>query len=118
MRVMTKSNTDIHITESNEALLHCNEYVDSLNETCCISSRSPNMAELKSLIDETILFINKINSDGKKIENVIDQVGKIGTKVGYLYATCCTKSRETLYRSLFLELAIVHSNMWSLKGHN
>ncbi|MFV1982916.1 MAG: hypothetical protein ACC657_05185, partial [Thiohalomonadales bacterium] len=60
---------------------------------------------------------NEINNNIQNIDNCIESIGILGSKIGYLNATCCTASREPLYQDLFKELGTVHTNMWELKSH-
>ena len=41
-------------------------------------------------------------------------LGPVGSKIGFLYALCCTPTRELLYQSIFKELTVVNGNMGSM----
>ncbi|NOX44075.1 MAG: hypothetical protein GXP19_10130 [Gammaproteobacteria bacterium] len=54
--------------------------------------------------------------DNADVNLAIEGVGLFGSKVGWLYATCCTATRAPMYQSIFKQLNIAHGNMWAILG--
>lgn len=72
------------------------------------------MKEVQILIDNAVSSAKASRSDLKKAHKCIQNVGAIGSKIGFLYALCCTPTRERLYQSIFKELMVVNGNMGSM----
>ena len=72
------------------------------------------MKEAQILIDNAVSSAKASRSDRKKANKCIQDVGAIGSKIGFLYALCCTPTRELLYQSIFKELTVVNGNMGSM----
>jgi len=113
---MENSNADLW-EESINSLQKCKNTLTEISKTCCMPERSPNIKEAQLVFDDLILTTKKIQTDKSNIEICINTLGGLGSKIGYLYATCCTATREPMYQSIFKELMHVHANMWKGLGH-
>ncbi len=100
------------IVDSVSTLQNCKNTLTEISKTCCMPERSP----AENSIDELISMTNNIKTDKKNIHQCIERIGVIGSQMGFLYATCCTATREPLYQKIFKELMEVHVNMWSIQG--
>ncbi len=80
--------------------------------------RSPYMASAQLIIDKLILTANSVEIDIQNAQKCIEAIGVVGRDMGYLYATCCTATREPLYQRIFNNLMLVHVNSLAALGHS
>ncbi len=105
------------LVSSKNILERCQMTLTELSKTCCMPERSPNIDAAKLSIDNLISCTNNAVNNKDNANKCIDEIGQLGSKVGFLYATCCTDTREPLYQSIFKDLSVVHVNMWAVLGH-
>ena len=106
------------VDDSVQALHQCGDALAEISQTCCLPERSPHMKEAQILIDNAVSSAKASRSDLQKAHKCIEDVGAIGSKIGFLYALCCTPTRELLYQSIFKELMAVSGNMESMIYRN
>ena len=109
---------NLHVEESKEALANCAEILGQLAASCCMPVRSKHMI---SAFNELKLVMNAIESIGKNddaAQQCIDGIARFGSKVGLLYATCCTMVKEPLYQLLFKQMNRAHGSLWMTLNKN
>ncbi len=114
---MSENNNDL-INDSVNALQVCNKTLTTISETCCTPDRNPNMKEAQISITDIINTTREIYHHTQNAQKCIEGIGNFGSKIGYLYATCCTATREPLYQIIFKNLMTVHNNMSKILGHS
>ncbi len=100
------------------ALNNCRNTLANISETCCTPDRSPNMKEARLLLDNILSSTKESYKNEQSIHKCIEAIGSFGSKIGFLYATCCTSTREPMYQSIFTNLMLVHGNMYGVLGHS
>ena len=80
--------------------------------------RSPNMQAAFRSLQEIETTIKHAYEDNKFVEQGINKIGELGSKVGFLFATCCTSDREILYQNIFKQLNKTHEHLWGVLGHS
>lgn len=80
--------------------------------------RSLNIKEAQLLLDDVISAVKKSYNDKQYAHQCIGRIGCFGSKMGFLYAMCCTPTRELMYQSIFTDLIVAHGNMWGVLGHS
>ena len=114
---MSRNDTEL-LDGSIESLQNCSNTLSKISETCCMPERSPNMKEAQSLLDDVISAVKESCNNKQNVNKCIEGIGYFGSKIGFLYATCCTPTREPMYQSIFTNLMVAHGNMWSVLGHS
>jgi len=114
---MEKDQTELLI-QSLETTNQCLATLVALSKTCCMPERSPHMRETEEILKVLLIAINRSFSDIGQVDKCIEEIARCGTKLGYLYATCCTPTREVMYQDMFRKLGTVHMAMWQLLGHS
>lgn len=107
-----------YISSSVQALWKCNGEIKELEASCCMSQRSAHMQRAYQGFEEAAHILEHAEQQHETARRIIEKVGALGERIGYLYATCCTPIREPHYQSIFKQLNIVHSNMWAILGHS
>lgn len=100
------------IREISNQVAECQETLEKLRMTCCLAERSEKMIDLGQQVEKlgAILMETKpVNVQA--IDTCIDNVGRVGAALGALYATCCTRTRERHYISMFKSLGDVHTQL-------
>ena len=102
------------------AVADCEADLQKLARTCCMAARSARMVKLGDEV-QALGQVTRLDADTAAIPaDLLDagvaQVGKVGSVLGELYATCCTATREKMYVAMFKSLFIVHQNLTRLKG--
>ncbi len=114
---MSKNDTEL-LNDSIKALQNCSDALTNISETCCMPERSPHMKEAQSLLDGVISAIKESYNNKQNAHKCIEGIGFFGSKIGFLYATCCTPTREPMYQSIFANLGVAHRNIWGVLGHS
>jgi len=114
---MSKGNT-VLLDESKMAIIQCSEILKEISTSCCMPERSPKMTAVFSKIDNLIENLELSNIKTDNIHISIDEIGRIGSMIGFLYATCCTETREPLYQQMYKEMNIAHTKLWQYMGHS
>ena len=99
-----------------EQILICKTKLEELQETCCLNKRSEKMT---GLIEE----VGQLGEEQLRQETIatedaaafIEQVEKVGSALGSLYATCCTPTREPIYATMFKSLSKIHLRLLKLQ---
>ncbi len=107
---MNRNNIEL-LDDSIKALRNCSDALTKISETCCMPGRSPDMKEAHLLLEDVISSAKETYNDRQHAHKCIEGIGIFGSKIGFLYAMCCTPKRELLYQSIFKELMIVNGNM-------
>ncbi|WP_428686528.1 hypothetical protein [Roseibium sp.] len=95
----------------------CKDTLEKLRKTCCLAERSEKMINLGEEIEKLGAVSNEPTSvSANKIDAYIDDLSRVGAALGALYATCCTRTRERLYISMFKTLGEMHKQLWRMKG--
>ena len=102
------------LEDSKGALVKCRKALEKISTTCCVAERSPNMNEAFIELDSIFQSIGHSSLDQKQYYSAIDGIGQFGSKIGWLYATCCSETREPMYQSIFKELNFAHANFWRI----
>ena len=114
---MGRKNIEL-LDDSVKALQNCSNSLNKIAETCCAPERSPNMKEAQLLLDNIISVAKESYTNEQSAYKCIEYIGGLGSKIGFLYATCCTPTREPMYQSIFTNLILVHGNMYGVLGHS
>jgi len=114
---MDRKNIEL-LDDSVKALQDCNNTLNNIAKTCCAPERSPNMKEAQLLLDNIISVVKESYTSEQNAYKCIEHIGNMGNKIGFLYATCCTETREPMYQSIFTNLILVHGNMHRILGHS
>ena len=109
-----KNNTDL-LNDSIQGLHNCKNTLKEIAKTCCMPERSPNMERIKLSLHDLIMTTSQIEQNTNNTHECIDSIGTLGSQIGFLYATCCTSTREPLYQSIFKELMLIHVTCGKLK---
>ena len=67
-----------------------------------MTERSQNMKDVETYLNETLSIISTVQQEIQQAQKCITNIGNLGCKLGYLYATCCTPTRETLYQGFMV----------------
>jgi len=114
---MTKGNT-VLLDESKIAIIQCKELLKEISTSCCMPERSSKMADVFTKIDNLLQNLGLSNLKTENIHNSIADIGHIGSMTGFLFATCCTETREPLYQQMYKEMNIAHTKLWQYMGHS
>lgn len=114
---MTKGNTAL-LDESKFAIKECGKLLNEISTTCCMPERSPNMTEAFTQIDDILQKLDQAYHHDNNVHSSIAGIGKLGSMIGYLYSTCCTETRETLYQKMYKEMNNAHNKLWKYIGHS
>ena len=119
---MKEFNMNINTTEllddSIKMLKECSAVLEEISSTCCMPERSKNINDAQSALNHIITVSKETYTYKQNAEKCIESIGNVGSKIGFLYATCCTPTREIMYRNILKKLSTVHGNMWSVLGHS
>jgi len=115
---MSNKNIDLLGNTIGGALQNSKQILTDISKTCCMPERSPNINEAKDLIDKLIAITREMNGEEHKVHRCIEDIGALGSKIGYLYATCCTETREPMYQGIFKDLMTINAGLWSTLGHS
>lgn len=99
-----------------EQILVCKTELVELQKTCCLNKRSEKMVGLIQEVEhlgKEQLAQEKIGADDAAA--FIAQIEKVGSKLGTLYATCCTPTREPIYAAMFKSLSKIHLRLLKLQ---
>jgi len=114
---MTKGNT-VLLDESKMAMSECGKLLKEISTSCCMPERSPKMTEAFTQIDSILLNLDLAYHSSEDVHNSIENIGSFGSMIGFLYATCCTKTREPLYQKMYKEMNNAHGKLWQYMGHS
>ncbi len=99
-----------------EQIIVCKSELEELQKTCCLNKRSEKMTGLIAKVEQ--LGIEQLKKDEMNADDAvafIDQVEKVGSALGTLYATCCTPTREPIYAAMFKSLSKIHLRLLKLQ---
>jgi len=113
---MTKGNT-VLLDEAKSAMEECGKLLKEISSSCCMPDRSPNMTEAFNKLDNILQNLDLANDSTDSIHNSVTDIGHFGSMIGFLYATCCTDSREPLYHKMYKEMNNAHGKLWQYMGH-
>ncbi|TDQ66842.1 hypothetical protein ATL17_0847 [Maritalea mobilis] len=99
-----------------EQIQVCKIELVELQKTCCLNKRGEKMT---GLIEE----VERLGRDQLALETMapddaaafIVQLEAVGAKLGTLYATCCTPTREPIYAAMFKALSKIHLRLLRLQ---
>ncbi len=90
---------------------HLEECADSLgriSSTCCMPKRSTKMDDAFSSLQNALASAKAVDNDNDndngRINDCIDDIEDFSSKIGVLYATCCTEIRDPMYQNIFRKL--------------
>jgi len=106
------------LDESKTAMVKCSRLLRELSSSCCMPERSSNMNEAFTKLDCILHELEMLSSTENSINKSIKYIGDFGSIIGYLYATCCTDTRKTLYQQMYDELGVAHGKLWQYSGHS
>jgi len=112
-----KGNKDL-LDDSETKINECIGLLKEISNSCCMPERSTNMNEAFTKLDS---ILGELKSARNNIDNVhksIYHIGDLGRSVGFLFATCCTASREPLYQKMYKIMNEVHSKLYLYLGHS
>ncbi|MCF4098970.1 hypothetical protein [Maritalea mediterranea] len=94
----------------------CKAELVELQKTCCLNKRGEKMtgliAEVERLGQDQLALDSMAPDDAAAF---IDQLEAVGGKLGVLYATCCTPTREPIYAAMFKSLSKIHLRLLKLQ---
>lgn len=114
---MTKENL-VLLDESKAAINACGKLLKEISTSCCMPERSPKMTEAFTKIDNILQGLSSAHLSVNNVHNSIAFIGDFGSMIGYLFATCCTESREPLYQKMYKEMNVAHGKLWEYMGHS
>jgi len=106
------------LEESKASINECGNLLKEISTTCCMPDRSINMSEAFTSLENILVELDLSYIKKENIHNAINQIGNLGSLVGYLYSTCCTTSREPLYQKMYKEMSSAHGKLWQYLGHS
>ncbi|MCF6288159.1 MAG: hypothetical protein L3J53_02845 [Proteobacteria bacterium] len=106
------------LDEAKTAINKCNRLLNEISTTCCMPERSPNMHEAFTQIDNILENLDLALHSNDNVHKAIADIGRFGSMIGYLYATCCTDIREPLYQKMYKQMNSAHGNLWRHMGHS
>ncbi len=112
-----KGNTTL-LDESKIAINNCSQLLNEISTSCCMPERSPNMQQAFTQIDNIIKSLDLAPHSNDDVHNSIAGIGSFGSMIGFLYATCCTDTREPLYQKMYKEMNNAHGKLWQYMGHS
>ena len=92
------------IKNASISLVECKRVLDRVSATCCTPGRSPQMQEICTLLDRIIATVDGSNPPASFC---LDDIAQCGSKIGYLYITCCIGKRAPRYERM---LRILNEN--------
>lgn len=114
---MMKGNATL-LDESKLAINKCSHLLNEISTSCCMPERSPNMQEAFTQIDKTLQNLDLAHNSNESVHNSITDIGRFGSMIGFLYATCCTDTRAPLYQKMYKEMSNAHGKLWQYMGHS
>ncbi|MTI32653.1 hypothetical protein [Xanthovirga aplysinae] len=99
-----------------ESLKNCKAALDKISKSCCMKERSTKMKEAFTALEGLVNTLNTASENQDKVQKSIEKIAELGSKMGALYATCCTPIKAPLYQGIFKELGIAHRRMWEIMG--
>jgi len=114
---MSKGNT-VLLDESKTAIYQCSKLLKEISTSCCMPERSPKMTEAFNKIDNILQNIELSYVTTNSVHTSIADIGSFGSMIGFLFATCCTETREPLYQQMYKEMNNAHTKLWQYMGHS
>jgi len=106
------------LDESKLAIKECRSLLEEVSTSCCMPDRSPKMTEAFNQMDNIVLNLDLARQETESVNKAIADIGHLGSIVGFLYATCCTVTREPLYQKMYKEMNDAHGKLWQFLGHS
>ena len=79
---------------------------------------SPKMTEALNKIDNILKNIELSYVNTNSVHTSIADIGSFRSMIGFLFATCCTETREPLYPQMYKEMNNAHPKLWQYVGHS
>lgn len=106
------------LDESKTAINNCSQLLNEISTSCCMPEKSPNIQEAFIQIDDILQSIDLAHHNNENVHKSIANIGRFGNMIGFLYATCCTDTREPLYQKMYKEMNSAHGKLWQYIGHS
>lgn len=106
------------LDESKTSINECGKLLKEISSTCCMPERSANMTDVFTKLDRILEDLEAAKTNSDSVQKSITGIGDFGSLTGYLYATCCTETREPLYQKMFKEMNVAHGKLWAYLGHS
>jgi hypothetical protein len=94
-----------------DLLRDCEATLQRVAETCCMPERSVLMAGAAGTLRDALAALESGRSGREALPKGLESVTRCGGQIGELYVTCCTETREPLYRKILEGLNRVHANI-------
>ena len=99
-----KKQRDVLVNQARDELNRSGETLDMIAGSCCMPDRSTRMRAARASLERSITTL-----EGKEdFVEVQDALATFGGHIGQMYVTCCTPTREVLYRKLLGQLNRSH----------
>jgi hypothetical protein len=97
-----------HLDLAIEALKACDAALRQVAETCCLPERSGLIARASESLREAIQILSGGSAEPEILAGSLAAMARCGAGIGELYVTCCTETREPLYRRILDGLNKAH----------
>jgi hypothetical protein len=94
-----------------EALKDCDAALRQVAETCCMPERSVLIAEASDGLGAAMRILKDAAVNPTILPDGIGAMARCGARIGELYVTCCTETREPLYRRILDGLNKAHATV-------
>ncbi len=85
--------------------------LDRIAETCCMPERSGEMTEASDRLRKAMEALERGRRNQDTLSESLENIAQCGSRIGRLYVTCCTETREPLYQQLLKQLNEAHGNV-------
>lgn len=106
------------LDDSERRINECIGLLKEVSSSCCMPERSANMNEAFLKLDSILTELKLARDNEDNIQKSIHHIGELGKTVGFLFATCCTTTREPLYQNMYRIMNDVHGKLYSYLGHS
>jgi len=100
------------------SLENCGEALGRISASCCIPQRSNQMAGAFDNLQKSLSELQHGPKSRDTLPGCLENIVECGSRIGKLYVTCCTETREPLYQQILKELNEAHGNVGRILGQS
>ena len=100
------------------SLEDCGEALGRISASCCIPQRSNQMAGAFDNLQKSLFELQHGQKSRDTLPGCMENIVECGSRIGKLYVTCCTETREPLYQLILKELNEAHGNVGRILGQS
>ena len=104
------------LKECRSVLLSAKANLAEISKTCCMPERSSKMQIAFDYLEQALLELSRQDGDEVLGQYCQEHIAQCGGVIGYLNVSCCTETREPLYKTLLQNLQTAYVKIFALLG--